>query len=97
MGEGERPLRKAIDCAIKYLEGFNTESVNYPQTHTLEKLYSRFHLNFNYLNTILEGFRSVLRSVGPTLAEDEKLFHYIVDSSFVCMDRKAGQYLYPNI
>ena len=78
-----RPLRTHIDEALDFFHSLAQFDHNTPRTHTIEQLFSKFHISADYFDEISKGFRSAISKIGRNVAGDEKLFHFTGDSAFV--------------
>ena len=71
-----RPMRTAIEASRKFL-GASVQTMDPPAANCIETFIGRFHLHDDYYEDLSLNMQSIVASVGPHCAADEKLFEFV--------------------
>ena len=78
----QRPLRKAIEEARRNLTDTHPHSPVICR-HYVDKLLTHFLIDYTYFEYLSEIFQSIVRSLGESVAGDEKLFHFTGNTPYL--------------
>jgi hypothetical protein len=90
----ERPLRDSIVEALGHFNKFYPNSPG-PGVKVIENLFAHFLFDHEWFEALSINCQSIIRSLGSSVAGDEKLFHFTGNSAYIILlatVRSPGQW-----